>query len=1219
MVLGPQIWGSNVDGSAEGRPPPMRPRSTSRGRRRRGRSRGQGETGPEPLPLFKRAASHFEPGDRQRGQEYFQEGRAHVEAEGPRLRARVAGSEQPYYRVGVDWSRVPAERVLHAFCDCQRFADGKPCKHLWATLLAFAEAAPDGQPAGKDRLSLRRDRAPGWNDLGPPAPGAEVGGEPRPDGARPRPDRADRGRRGRERIHPGRRVRLRPLESTWRSQLDAVRQEVNRLAVTAPAAASAAPTPSAAAGATPRGVRLLIDSSASEGVNGLLLDIFEAAPGIAGKPGKLRRASLSSDQLERLLLPRNVESGNGAGDAMALVALLPPEVPGRPVRGRRPGGPAPRLAAQRFRMPPRLYDPVLPRLCERGVLGWWDGRVAVESPALQWDEGEPWRLALRLQVPGAGAARLSGALERGNERVPLSSAVAVLGVGPVEPHAGDAPPYALVLFHDTLSRLEAQPGRDLPWLALLRETGEVVVPQEELEEALSTLLELPALPPLETPEGLQLSGERGKPRPKLVLEPDPAPAWANPPLLAELSFFYGGAQVSAGDPRPAVIDPDGERFVRRDFDAEHRCLVRLLELGFKPVVSASGQGHGLELNPRDLPAVAEPLLREGWAVEVHGTTLRPPNPPALRIESGIDWFELTGGVEFAGNELEMKQLLAAISKGERFVELADGSKGLVPAEWMKTYDSLAKLAQGETDDGLRFLPSQALLVDALLAALPPPTVDDSFAALRDRLSSFERIKPKKEPKGFEGTLRGYQRQGLGWLGFLREFGLGGVLADDMGLGKTVQVLALLEAKRTAKGKANGNGNGSGAPTLVVAPRSLVYNWIDEAARFAPKLKVLDYTGADREEVRSELRSYDIVITTYGTLRRDVAFLASQEFDTVILDEAQAIKNRESQAAKASRLLVARHRLALTGTPIENHLGELGSLFEFLNPGLLGRLPWLDVLSGGHQASQQELALVAKGMRPFILRRTKAQVLEDLPPKTEQVLLCTLRPKQRELYDQLRAAYQASLLAQVEKDGVGRSAIQVLEALLRLRQVACHPGLVKEEWAEAGSAKLEALFEQVSEVLDEGHKVLVFSQFTSLLAFVRQHLDGLGVPYAYLDGSTRDRGAVVERFQTDPKTNLFLISLKAGGVGLNLTAAGYVFLLDPWWNPAVEAQAIDRAHRIGQSKAVFAYKLIARDTVEEKMLELQRSKRQLAESILEGGGEGHTLSDLTADDLRMLLS
>jgi SNF2 family DNA or RNA helicase len=403
----------------------------------------------------------------------------------------------------------------------------------------------------------------------------------------------------------------------------------------------------------------------------------------------------------------------------------------------------------------------------------------------------------------------------------------------------------------------------------------------------------------------------------------------------------------------------------------------------------------------------------------------------------------------------------------------------------------------------------------------------------------------------------------------------------------------------------------------VAPRSVVYNWIEEASHFTPKLRAVEYRGADREALKAKLNDFDLVVTTYGTLRRDVAFLATVEFDTVILDEAQAIKNPSSQTAKASRLLRARHRLALTGTPIENHLGELGSLFEFLNPGLLGRLPWLEVLNGGRTASRHELALVAKGIRPFILRRTKAEVLPDLPPKTEQVLHCTLRPEQREIYDQLRLQYQTSLMQQVADKGVSGSAIQVLQALLRLRQVACHPGLVDEAWRDTGSAKLEALFEQVAEVLEEGHKVLVFSQFTKLLAFVREHLDEEGTPYAYLDGQTRDRGAVVDRFQTDPDCNLFLVSLKAGGTGLNLTAAGYVFLLDPWWNPAVEAQAIDRTHRIGQTQPVFAYRLIARDTVEEKILDLQRSKRKIADAILEG--EGQTLRDLTADDLRMLLS
>jgi superfamily II DNA or RNA helicase len=808
-------------------------------------------------------------------------------------------------------------------------------------------------------------------------------------------------------------------------------------------------------------------------------------------------------------------------------------------------------------------------------------------------------------------ARLSGALERNGESVPLSDPALIL---PSSQSGADSAPKdasrALVVFAETIGRLDLDPRSDLPWLTLLRGLGELVIPEKEVAQALSELLDLPALPRLEIPEELGLSEEASPPEPRLTLEPAPTPAGLHAPFVADLSFDYGPLRVRAEDSRAAILDSQKGTLSRRDLDREHAALVRLLELGLTAVEAAGGGVQALELDPRKLPAVLEPLLAEGWSVEVQGRSVRPPGPPKLRIESGVDWFDLGGQVDFAGNRLELAKVLDAVGRGDRFIQLDDGSQGLLPASWMETYDSLAKAARESTDTGLRFLASQALIVDALLTAMPPADVDSAFAKLRQKLSSFDRIKPKKEPRGFAGTLRPYQRQGLGWLNFLHEFGFGGVLADDMGLGKTVQVLALLSTYRAPS-------KTSKLPYLVVAPRSVVYNWIDEAARFTPKLRVVEYRGAGREELRERFNEFDLIVTTYGTLRRDIDYLATVEFDTVILDEAQAIKNPASQTAKASRLLVARHRLALTGTPIENHLGELGSIFEFLNPGLLGRLPRLEVLTAARAPSKRELAQLADDLRPFILRRTKAQVLPDLPPKTEQVLFCDMRKEQRELYEGLRAGYQVSLLEQVETHGVPGSAIQVLEALLRLRQVACHPGLVDASWEEAGSAKLETLFDHVSEVLEEGHKVLVFSQFTSLLAYVRRHLDEQGQPYAYLDGKTRNRGEIVERFQNDPACNLFLLSLKAGGVGLNLTAADYVFLLDPWWNPAVEAQAIDRTHRIGQTQAVFAYRLIARDTVEEKLLELQRAKRDLADAILDG--EGQSLRDLTAEDLRLLLS
>jgi SNF2 family DNA or RNA helicase len=374
----------------------------------------------------------------------------------------------------------------------------------------------------------------------------------------------------------------------------------------------------------------------------------------------------------------------------------------------------------------------------------------------------------------------------------------------------------------------------------------------------------------------------------------------------------------------------------------------------------------------------------------------------------------------------------------------------------------------------------------------------------------------------------------------------------------------------------------------------------------------------RANTLTDRSQFDLAVTTYGTLRRDILQLKEEPFDYAILDEAQAIKNSDSQAAKAARLISARHRLVMTGTPVENHLGELWSLFEFLNPGMLGRSETFKSFSGNGRAPAAEMVgLLARALRPYILRRTKEKVLKELPEKMEQTLYCELEGQQRKLYDELRNHYRDSLAQRIETQGLAKSKIQVLEALLRLRQAACHPGLLDKKQVKQSSAKLDTLLEQIRQVLEEGHKALVFSQFTSLLAIVRHQLDAQKIPYEYLDGKTRDRKAKVDHFQQNDDCKLFLISLKAGGVGLNLTAADYVFILDPWWNPAVESQAIDRAHRIGQTRRVFAYRLIARDTVEEKILELQKDKRQLAEAIV--SADNSLIRKLTTEDLQLLLS
>ena len=381
---------------------------------------------------------------------------------------------------------------------------------------------------------------------------------------------------------------------------------------------------------------------------------------------------------------------------------------------------------------------------------------------------------------------------------------------------------------------------------------------------------------------------------------------------------------------------------------------------------------------------------------------------------------------------------------------------------------------------------------------------------------------------------------------------------------------------------------------------------------------MEYLGVDRAALRDDFPKADVILTTYGTVRRDIAILKDFEFDYVVLDEAQTIKNPSSQIARASRLLRAKHRLALSGTPIENNAGDLWSIFEFLNPGMLGR----STAFRSHVSdpdSDDSRKVVARGLRPFILRRTKKEVAAELPDRLEETIYCEMTDDQQKLYDELRQHYRESLLGVVQEEGMGKSKMHVLEALLRLRQAACHPALLNRGEEEEAYAKLEFLIPHLKELVAENHKSLVFSQFTGMLSIVRQHLDEAGIEYEYLDGQTRDREARVKAFQENDSCRVFLISLKAGGLGLNLTAAEYVFLLDPWWNPAVEAQAIDRAHRVGQTQTVFAYRMICRGTVEEKIAELQKKKRDLADAILDGGDQTSILKDLSVEDLELLLS
>jgi superfamily II DNA or RNA helicase len=829
-----------------------------------------------------------------------------------------------------------------------------------------------------------------------------------------------------------------------------------------------------------------------------------------------------------------------------------------------------------------LAEVIVPFLARSGRFVLWDGQKDSQLPApCSWDDAEPWAVRYTLaREEGGKAFHFRGRFERDERRLGLADPEIALAPG--------------ILFLNGKGARFTAVG-DFRWVGFLRRRGSVRVPAKEIEPFLSELFALRDSISVELPSVLRIKETDVAPRPRLQLVPTEGH------LIGKVSFDYDGIIVEPKDPRELIFKSVSRGLLRRRLEAEREALDQLESLNWPSDLEAN-----YKIDPRLLPLVVADLVPRGWRVEGEAGAYRAPGKFQMSVRSGLDWFEVDGGVEFDGKVVAFPQLLTALRSGEGYVRLGDGSVGLLPEDWLRRHGLL--LAAGEkSGNALRYRPHQALILDMLLAAEPQASADAGFETLRRKWRSFDGVTPIDPPGGFTGELREYQRAGLGWLKFLRENGLGGILADDMGLGKTVQALAHLESRREAGGR---------PPSLVVMPRSLLHNWKVEAGRFTPRLRVLEHWGKDRSRDVRTFENVDLVLTTYGTLRADAPFLKDGKFDCVILDEAQSIKNAHSATAKAARLLKGEQRLALSGTPIENHLGELWSLMEFLNPGLLGSASlFRGALEAGQGVGREGQALLARALRPFILRRTKDQVATELPARTEQTVLVELDRGERARYDELKAHYKKSLLA----GGQDWSKVKfnVLEALLRLRQAACHPGLLDPARRSLPSSKLEALLVHLREVVDEGRKALVFSQFTRFLGIVRTALDAENIPFSYLDGKTRDRAAAVDKFRSDPNCPVFLISLKAGGLGLNLTEAEVVFLLDPWWNPAVEAQAIDRTHRIGQIRPVFAYRLVSRDTVEEKVLELQRSKRELADAIL--GAEGKVLGDLTREDLEILLT
>ena len=850
-----------------------------------------------------------------------------------------------------------------------------------------------------------------------------------------------------------------------------------------------------------------------------------------------------------------------------------------------------------YNIAPPLRRMIIEAICATGRAMVCGASEDDDFRPLSWDP-RPWELWLEGRLDEALHQHVfTGVLRRGEERMPISRPQAILpgGVG----------------FLDNTA-IAIDDGGAPSWIAPLRHDRKLAVPAAQASELLAELFSVPNLPRLDLPGDLAVQTIRTAPQPVLRIRPAKQDEFRQQRLRGELLFNYGGTEVPRTDRPTPVYRPQEKQLILRDSATERTAMARLVQLGLREAPTLAHGVPELWFNHRHLPRIVRQLVQDGWLVEAEGKLYRRAGGFRMSVSSGIDWFELRGQANFDGLTVELPELLAAARRGQTMVPLGDGSVGLLPEEWLRRFGLAGSVGVTE-GDFVRFEKAQVGMLDLLLSEQAEVTCDETFQRAREELGGFGGVQALEAPAGFVGELRHYQKEGMGWFEFLRRFGFGGCLADDMGLGKTIQVLALLEARREERAARGVTQQ----PSLVVVPRSLVFNWHQEASRFTPTLRILDHTGIDRLRDGNHLGDYDLVITTYGTLRRDATFLKDVEFDYVVLDEAQAVKNSASESAKAARLIKGRHRLALSGTPVQNHLGELWSLFDFLNPGMLGSTSVFTSGANTRNPEPETRTLLARAFRPFIMRRTKEQVAPELPPKLEQTLFCELESEQRKLYDELRQHYRATLLEHVDRQGLGKSKMQILEALLRLRQAALHPGLIDKTRTGETSAKLELLLMQLDEVLDEGHKALVFSQFTSMLAIVRQRLDARQVVYEYLDGKTRDRQARVERFQNDTSCRLFLISLKAGGLGLNLTAADYVFLLDPWWNPAVESQAIDRTHRIGQDKSVYACRIIAKDTVEEKVLSLQETKRDLADAIITANNS--LLRSIGRDELELLLS
>ncbi|WP_342646049.1 DEAD/DEAH box helicase [Mucilaginibacter sp. CSA2-8R] len=694
----------------------------------------------------------------------------------------------------------------------------------------------------------------------------------------------------------------------------------------------------------------------------------------------------------------------------------------------------------------------------------------------------------------------------------------------------------------------------------------------------------------------------------------------------QLFFKYAGYTFPYGDGRQisVKIDRNGDSYIfhriRRSVTWEKNKLQQLENMG---LTTSSSLFQNLEVKQENDEAdqsfsVFEWLNQHHEQLVAAGFDIEQPEGQKrylfgsskidLQVKENNDWFDIHAIVHFGPYQIPFLDLRNHILNHKKEFVLPSGEIAVIPQEWFAQYGNLLSFAEGNKDLKLR-KHHIGLINDLAEGELASITMNRKLQKLND----FEQLEDVAPPVNFAGSLRPYQQAGYNWFQFLKEYHFGGCLADDMGLGKTIQTLALLQ-----KNKEDAQAIGATSTSLLIMPTSLIYNWMNEAAKFTPTLRLMVHTGAFRYKSPDVFGNYDVVVTTYGISRIDVDLFKAFFFDYVILDESQNIKNPSSKSYQAVKQLKSRHKLILSGTPVENTVNDLWTQMSFINPGLLGNQQFFlnEFVTPIEKKKDEDKAHRLQALiKPFVLRRTKEQVATELPPKTEQLFYCKMSDEQSAVYEKVKSEYRNELLQSLEDGTFAQSQIQVLQGLIKLRQIANHPSMIDESY-EGDSGKFEDVVHTLANVLDGNHKVLIFSQFVKQLNIYRQYFDKQNIKYTYLDGSTQNRGEVVKRFQQDVKTQVFLISIKAGGVGLNLTEADYVFILDPWWNPAVEQQAIDRTHRIGQTKNVFIYKFITKDTVEEKILALQQRKLGVARSLITT--EESFIKSLSADDIKEIL-